>query len=124
MTHASGGIDHKVAEVVVHPDWNSLTKNNDIALLRIEGQLTLGTQDSDKIALAEKNELVPAGTTVTVTGWGRTSEGGDLPTTLLTLDVPVIDNGVCNQNYAAFLPITPQMFCAGVDGGGKDSCQV
>ena len=84
----------------------------------------MGTQDSDKIALPEQDEEIPAGAMVTVTGWGATSEGGSLPATLQTLDVPVVDNPTCNQKYSGFNDITDQMFCAGVDAGGKDSCQV
>ena len=124
LTHASGGQDYKVAEVVAHPDYSSWTLDNDIGLLRISGQFTLGSADMDKIALPAQGEAIPAGTTVTVTGWGATSEGGSLPSALQTLDVPVVANDVCNQKYSGFNDITDQMFCAGIDAGGKDSCQV
>ena len=124
MTHASGGQDFKIAEVIVNPGYSSWTLDNDIGLLRINGQFTLGGQDIDKIDLPAQGESIPAGSIVTVTGWGATSEGGSLPSTLQTLDVPVVANDVCQTKYSGFNDITDQMFCAGIDAGGKDSCQV
>ena len=127
LTHTSGGVDYKVAEVVSHPNYDPNTYDNDIGLLKINGRFTLGTQDIDTINLVAQGTPVAPGFTVTVTGWGRTSEGGAVPTNLQTLDVPVVGNTECDQKYQASplkIPITAQMFCAGVDAGGKDSCQV
>ena len=113
-----------MAEVVPHPDYSSWSLDNDIGLLRITTTFPLGTPDIDKIALPEQGEAIPAGSIVTVTGWGATREGGSLPSVLQTLDVPVVENTICQQKYSGFNDITDQMFCAGVDAGGKDSCQV
>lgn len=64
----------------------------------------------------------PTGT-VTISGWGYLKEGGgSLPTNLQTLDVPVVPREKCNTQYNG--DITANMFCAGVDAGGKDACQV
>jgi secreted trypsin-like serine protease len=60
----------------------------------------------------------------TVTGWGTTAFRGSLSTTLREVNVRVITNSECKNNYTYPSSwITEQMMCAIVDGGGKDSCQ-
>ena len=60
----------------------------------------------------------------TVTGWGTISSGGPVSNKLLEVDVNVISNTECKNDYY-YDPdeITEQMLCANVDGGGKDACQ-
>ena len=61
------------------------------------------------------------GRTMTVSGWGATSQGGAQPTVLHSVDVPGITNARCSQHYTG---ITNAMLCAGdVTNGGIDSCQ-
>jgi len=62
--------------------------------------------------------------TATVTGWGTTSSGGSQSTTLKEVDVGVITNQQCGNNYGYSSSwITDSMLCAVVPGGGKDACQ-
>lgn len=49
------------------------------------------------------------------------------PKTLQAVDVPVIDNRLCERWHKANginVIIYDEMMCAGYRGGGKDSCQV
>jgi len=49
------------------------------------------------------------------------------PKTLQAVDVPVIDNRVCerwHRSNGINVVIYDEMMCAGYRGGGKDSCQV
>jgi trypsin len=48
-----------------------------------------------------------------VTGWGTTSEGGNLANTLQKVDVPYVPNDRCKDEYAGFNEVTPGMLCAG-----------
>ncbi len=119
------GQDFKIAELIAHPSYSSWTLDNDIGLIRINGQFTLGSTNLNKIDLPAQDSDPPAGAIVKITGWGTTSEGSSsLPTTLKTVDVPIVARDKCRQNYQSFNDITEQMFCAGVDNGGKDACQV
>merc|ERR1711872_347714 len=59
----------------------------------------------------------------TVTGWGTLSEGGQLAEVLQKVDVPVISDATCQEEYDIFYDIMDSMICAGFEEGGKDSCQ-
>jgi len=66
--------------------------------------------------------VVPAnGELVKTIGFGATSENGPVSDVLMEVDVNVIDFGACNA--ASDLTVADDcMICAGVAGGGKDSC--
>ena len=59
-------------------------------------------------------------------GWGVTEVGGDDSNVLLEVNVTVVSNKECRNDYktnSLNLTITDNMICANVAGGGKDSCQ-
>lgn len=63
---------------------------------------------------------------VAVTGWGRLSEGGTLPSVLQEVQVPIVSNDRCKMMFlrAGRHEFIPDIFlCAGHDTGGHDSCQ-
>ena len=54
---------------------------------------------------------------------GTLEEGGsDLPEDLMKVSVPVTDRATCREQYGES-DITDNMFCAGLEEGGKDACQ-
>lgn len=61
-----------------------------------------------------------------VTGWGRLSEGGTLPSVLQEVSVPIVSNDRCKTMFlrAGRHEFIPEIFlCAGHETGGHDSCQ-
>lgn len=63
----------------------------------------------------------------TVSGWGRLRYGGRFPTVLQEVEVPIIENGECQemlfkQGYDKI--ILPSSMCAGFEEGEKDACEV
>ena len=58
-----------------------------------------------------------------VSGWGRLSSGGIIPSQLQAVEVYITSRAECDSAYADFGGITVNMICAGVPGGGKDACQ-
>merc|ERR1711997_649070 len=83
------------------------------------------TEFVQPIALPAVMQDTAAGSMVTVTGWGTTSEGAlGLPNVLHKVSVPVVSDEDCNASYGASgYAVADSMICAGLPEGGKDSCQ-
>lgn len=63
----------------------------------------------------------------TVTGWGRLKYGGVVPTMLQEVQVPIMENDVCQEMFrtAGHTKVILESFlCAGYANGQKDSCEV
>jgi len=113
--------DHERRSIVErrpHPEYDDYRTLNDFVVLKINkpsGKSPIRLT-SDKDA-PENNELL------TVIGFGATSEGASSGTTVLReVDVNAVNHFMCNFRYGGNID-KDVMFCAGVDGGGKDSCQ-
>ena len=61
----------------MHEHYDDWTINNDICLLELATPATMGPHVA-AISLPSPNEDYSEGTMCTVTGWGTTSEGGNL----------------------------------------------
>lgn len=114
-----------VKKIIVHGRYDTNSKGNDIAFLKVEGSLIVKQArngiHSDKIPLAKKGEDAKyVGQPATVTGYGTTMEDGSASPELKTVDVTVLSNDKC-RGYSGYDEIL--MLCAGVPEGGKDSCQ-
>lgn len=79
-------IERGVAKKVVHPKYNFFTYEYDLALVKLEQPLEFAPHVSP-ICLPETESLL-IGMNATVTGWGRLSEGGTLPSVLQEVSVP------------------------------------
>ncbi|XP_031416642.1 serine protease 33-like [Clupea harengus] len=121
----SNEVSRTVSRIIRHPNYNSVTFDNDIALLQLSSSVTF-TNFIRPICLAAAGSTFNRGTTSWVTGWGTIREGVSLPSpqTLQEVDVPVTGNRNCFCKYnPSGITITDNMICAGRDQGGKDSCQ-
>ncbi|XP_030387450.1 trypsin zeta [Scaptodrosophila lebanonensis] len=115
------GVIVNVQEIIMHEGYNSSSYENDVALLILSPPLPLNNHTIKAIELTETEAV--AGTICTITGWGTTSSGGSASNELRAVDVPIVSNDECNDDYGSD-KIKPSMMCAGVRGvGGKDSCQ-
>ncbi|XP_064102784.1 trypsin-1-like [Macrobrachium nipponense] len=111
----------RVSEIITHPDFDSYTQDNDIALLRL----------STPVDFPANNEIAPVclppagnlyeNVNATVTGWGKLSEYGDTSSVLHEVIVPTMTNAKCSQLYEEV--VTENMLCAGLDEGERDACQ-
>jgi secreted trypsin-like serine protease len=95
-----------------HPQYDSTTYVNDIALLR--------TTRADGIAPVRLGVAPEPGTHVWGIGWGRVKEDGPPSLTLLEVDVPIVGPRECSTAYRP-TPITSGMLCA--DDKDRDACQ-
>ncbi|XP_042264377.1 trypsin isoform X1 [Thunnus maccoyii] len=109
--------------LVPHPDYNSTTNNSDIMLIKLRAPVYLNSYVS--IALLPRyGASIAEGRACRVSGWGFTSPGGgQIPSTLRTVKLPIVSLEKCNSSESFNGRITANMLCAGYSTGGKDACQ-
>lgn len=117
--HALGdqGEVHQIEQIVVHPDYDTLTLDSDIALLLLS---TPSTRDTIRLATLLDAELEVPGRLVTAMGWGTTQTA--VPSDpIREVTLPIVDREVANRPNAYDGQITEQMLAAG--DTGRDTCQ-
>jgi secreted trypsin-like serine protease len=116
-----------VSRAVIHPNYNSATYENDIALLELATPLVLSSaRRTAAIPLftpADRTAgLSDPGITAIVSGWGDTTEGGSLPDVLQWAEIPLVSDDEARATYGA-TAIVESMLAAGYPAGGVDTCQ-
>lgn len=112
-----------VAEVIRHPEYDNLSLDNDVALLRLAFPAPsylplLGLIGEDLM----QGHVFP-GQMATVSGWGIINNDGAMVPQLQEVDVPIVDTAECRLAYEAEgHPFTDNMICAGYPEGGRDTC--
>jgi secreted trypsin-like serine protease len=104
---AGEGVEAAVANVWRHPDYEDVTKGDDVAVLTLARSLPYRT-----IALGEVGE------DGVVLGWGRTAESSPPAMTLRKVTVPILPDEECVAKEPDYRP--GAMLCAG--RGGRDAC--
>ena len=69
-------VSRTVARIILHPSYDSITSDNDIALLRLSSPVTF-TDYIRPVCLAASDSVFNNGTDSWVTGWGAVQEGGE-----------------------------------------------
>ena len=120
---ASSTID----KIVTHPDYNTTTLDNDIALIKLSAAVAIDIIPLLS-SLETENSLQVETIVSTAIGWGSTvgytlgqSVTPDSPDILRTVSLPLLSAEMCKTT----MPMTTNnMVCAGdVVNGGVDSCQ-
>ncbi|XP_027029874.1 serine protease 27-like [Tachysurus fulvidraco] len=114
-------ISRRVKNVVLHPNYNSTTKNNDIALVRLDASVEFSDYVRP-VCLAGQGSTFPAGIIGWITGWGNINTTAPLPGVLQEAMVPIDNAYICDLllNPGS---ITANMICAGYLQGGPVTCQ-
>ncbi|XP_064556962.1 trypsin-like [Zonotrichia leucophrys gambelii] len=94
-------------------------RSHDLMLLRVEPPFSCGP----RVRPLPLGQATPTpGSACTVMGWGSTSSPEEsYPDVPQCLNVTVLGDSACSDAYGA--QVTPDMLCAGVPEGGRDSCQ-
>ncbi|KAJ1071235.1 hypothetical protein K5549_021017, partial [Capra hircus] len=116
------GSGYRVAKVISHPNYDSNTKNNDIALMKLQTPLTFNDKVKP-VCLPNPGMMLERNQSCWISGWGATYEKGKTSDDLNTAEVHLIEPRKCNSKYMYDNLITPAMICAGYLRGTIDSCQ-
>lgn len=116
--------DYQVESVILHPNYRHSSHYYDIALLRMDRQVTF-TRFIRPACLWDNSSLNI--TKAVATGWGQLAFAGDRSDDLRKVALSIIDNNHCQQLYEKSKKlrrgITKSQLCAGHLEGGKDTCQ-
>lgn len=115
---ARGGVRVRFDEAIPHQRYDPSTFANDIALLKVDVDL------SDRvIELMSPADQIPRGQILEVSGWGVLSEESQsISPVLMMAWVPIVSTQDCNAADAYNGEIHAGMMCAGYSSGGTDAC--
>ncbi|KAJ8942810.1 hypothetical protein NQ318_022824 [Aromia moschata] len=112
-----------VRESTIHNAFDSETYDYDIAVIKLQENLTFSNQ-IQPITLVQDGFQVPDGTALVTSGWGITETGGTENSNILReVEINAINWSECYRKLSSVGTFTDRMICAGVSGGGKDTCQ-
>jgi len=109
-----------VREIVLHPDYDAVTSDSDLALLVLAEPVVTVTP----LEIIDWEVLCEPGRPAVVLGWGATTGNGtNFPAVLQEVGVPLVALAVANAVPAFDGTLTENMLPAGPEEGGRDSCQ-
>jgi len=117
------GKTYLVSEAIVHESYDSQTRENDIALLRLQQPIDYTNARPIKLVIAEdvKNGATDPGVMSWVTGWGLIQVNpAQYPTTLQKVQLPIVTRAQAAKVWGNIIPKTDIM--AGYENGNKDAC--
>jgi len=110
---------YEVKKIYKHPKYD--VPKYDFAILELTHPINMSS-DAKAIFLPNGKEKYNQESLFLTSGWGATSLGGFSSDTLLSVTVPCVPHGVCENLYPTG-KITPQMMCAGdIENGKIDTC--
>ncbi|ESO83964.1 hypothetical protein LOTGIDRAFT_184009 [Lottia gigantea] len=107
-----------LADIIIHPQYNSHTSYNDIALLRLKQPVNMTSRIST-ICLPTQPQRI--GQNCYVTGWGDSFDTC-CPDVLKQAMVPVLNTTLCNSTNHYNGRVLDSMFCAGYTSQHIDAC--
>lgn len=112
--------DFRVVEIRQHVDYDPITYENDIALLKLH-QAALFNSYIWPVCMPPTGETWE-GYMAVVTGWGSQFFSGPYSDVLMEVSLPIWTQENCKTAFVE--RISDSFICAGAKEGGRDSCQV
>ncbi|XP_053311775.1 chymotrypsin-like elastase family member 1 [Spea bombifrons] len=112
-----------VSRIVKHASWNpnNVAGGYDIAILYLASSAVLNSYVK-LAALPSDGAVLANNYGCTITGWGRTSSNGSLPSILQQAPLPVVAHSTCSSGSYWGSTVKTTMVCAGGDGV-RSGCQ-
>lgn len=127
---SEGGIFRTIERQEAHPLYK-VNENNDydFMLLKLHSSALKDENGQDTgaelVNLNLERNVPQQGDPLMAVGFGLTAEGGTSTSAVLNdVEVEYVDDSACSEQYGTDTYAPDLMFCAGVSGGGKDTCQV
>uniref|UniRef100_A0AAR5QD55 Peptidase S1 domain-containing protein n=1 Tax=Dendroctonus ponderosae TaxID=77166 RepID=A0AAR5QD55_DENPD len=117
-------ISRNVKRVIVHRKYDAATFENDLALLELESPVKFDAHIIPICLPPDNADYTKQ--MATVTGWGRLKYGGGVPSVLQEVQVPIMENHVCQDMFRTAghsKVILDSFLCAGYANGQKDACE-
>ncbi|XP_058446580.1 transmembrane protease serine 9-like [Malaya genurostris] len=103
----------RVTHIYVHPQFNVFTRENDVAVLRLNLSFNF---PSNTVNIARRaTRITPIGETCQFAGWGAAAVAANTPVNVLQRFLPMIinDRDLCNQPTMHAGRVLESMICAG-----------
>lgn len=126
--YANGGTVYQVSRFIKHKNFDPKTVDWDFALLELQKSIEFN-EAAQPIKMIEKQRKTVDDTIHLVTGWGNRGESPNSAEFIASnehlrgVEIPIVNQNKCIDTYKERRNVTPRMLCAGVEQGGKDSCQ-
>ncbi|KAG8035020.1 hypothetical protein G9C98_005442 [Cotesia typhae] len=117
-------VSRNVRRVIVHREYDAASFANDLAILELEKPVEFDAHIVPICMPDDNTDYV--GRMATVTGWGRVKYNGGVPSILQEVQVPIMENSVCQEMFRTAghsKLILDSFLCAGYANGQKDSCE-
>lgn len=111
-----------VKKIVLHQDFNYRTLANNIALLQLAAPAASRFRPLQLPTAAVMAQLVYPGSYLTTASWGAFKADGSGPDQLQQVDLPLVANNECEQQYLYQAALFASMICAGFAKGTEHHC--
>ncbi|KAM3910192.1 transmembrane protease serine 2 [Leptodactylus fuscus] len=112
-----------VDKIISHPNYDTETKDYDIALMKLKSSVSFSGNNIKPVCLPNEGMSWTESQSCWISGWGYTYQGGSTSSFLMAANIPLISSTVCNSPSVYNGIITSSMICAGYLSGGVDTCQ-
>ena len=102
----SDGTRRGVSRLIIHPNYNPIWQENDIALIQLARPASISCEiNTIRTATPADGEKFSAGKTATVSGWGDLKFGDNTGTNdLREVSIPIVSLDVCRNTYGNIPP--------------------